>query len=455
MTVAPNKLKRLALGLGLGALMLFGGVFSYAMLEASGVSTTLYAVVLNTTNTGSTDLDDIQIGFNVSAATLIDGNFIESDALNALLHKGITDIPGMPPSGRIQIEGAVQDDGGAFTEYTTAAQNTTTNDVQVIPAAAAVNDAVYFGCDNPCRIVTFDISQAGVGTWTITYEYWDGDSYEALTNVADRTTNFTTLGRNTVSWDMPTDWVTQTVTGSSVNSFWGRGRVSAFTSETTQPLASQVFYENGQWWTWVEDLDVNNQEQFTIYLGGSDDIVTAHQIFPGAAGIVTPDNATIEVTGSYSVGVIGRFDFSAAGASTCVLCKTGAVTISVSGASSSPVIGTSFTGSTNNVAGDLTGITMPDTGAQTLIVASDGTNAATFFGATTGGMFSHSVAGIYTDNANNLTWASNGGIDYLESIRIDTAAPTIFNFSTSYSDFNSGTQTNTQAYTGVLGLGNQ
>lgn len=448
----PAK-RRYMMGAFIVLIGLLSVVIMSSLLQAGGVLTALYTITVNFTNTGTSDFDDLQAPFPLSGATLIDGFFISSDALNAIIHKGATDIPGMPPSTRIQVEGAVQDGGGAFTEFTTEAQSTTQNDVPLLPGAAAVGDAFYFGCDNPCRITTWDVDTAGVGTWTLTYEYWNGNVFQSFTNVDDRTSGFTTLGRNTVSWNMPLDWATRTTTGSSVNSYWGRARVSAFTNETTQPLGTRVFYENGEWWTWLEDLDVDNQQQLTLHFGGGTNLVSAHQTFPGAAGIITADAVTLEVTGAYSIGVIGRLDFSAAGSNTCILCKTGAITVNVSGSGSNPSIGVSFTGVVSE-GGEILGIIVPSTGEQTIIIASDGTNAATFVNAAAGGMLSYDPAGIYTDNANNLTWVSGGGTDYFDSIRLDQAAPTVYNFETTFSDFNAGTNTNTQAYTGSFGLDN-
>jgi hypothetical protein len=433
-----------------GVTAVLAGMVFMAVASAGSVTTALYSVGINITNTGSSNQDDIQVAFSYSGAALIEGNFISSDALNAVIHKGASDVPSMPPMNRAQVEGAVQDDGGVFTEYTTAAQNTTLNDVPLLPVAAAVGDAIYFGCDNPCRIVTWDVDTVGVGTWTITYDYWDGDSYEAFAGVDDRTAGFTVLGRRTVSWDMPTNWATQTVTGSAVSSFWARARVSAFTSETTQPLGSRIFYENGQWWTWVESLNVNTQEQLTLYLGGATTLVTAHQLFPGAAGIITGDAATLEVTGTYSWAVVGRLDFSAAASNACIVCKTGVVTLNVSGSAANPVIGTSITGGGTSF-GDISGLTIPGTGEQTIIMASDGSNAATFVDAG-GGMLSYPVQSL-TDNANNWTWASNGGLDYVDSIRLDTTTPSIFHFETSLTDFQTGTHTNTNAVADALELG--
>lgn len=422
-----------------------------AVLNAGSVSTAIYSLQATTTNNSATDLDDIQAPINLSGGALISGNFIDSDALLSVVHKGSVDVPAMPATDSIQVEGAVQQDGLVFTEYTTEAQNVTLNDLPLLTSDPAVGDAWYTGCDNPCRIVITDVDTAGAGTWTITHEYWDGDSFEPLANVDDRTSGFTALGQNSTTWDMPSDWAAMTVTGSAVSSYWSRARVSAFTSITTQPLGSKQQYENGQWWTWIEDLDVDTQEQFTLFLGGPTNLVENHQTFPGTAGITTGDNASIELGSAYSLALAGRLDFSAAGAATCVLCKTGALTVNVSGSAVAPVVGTNITGGGTS-SGDSQQLTVPATGEQTVILGSDGTSAATFV-SDGGGMVSYPVQAV-TDTANNLTWASNGGVDYFDFIRIDTATATVFDFDTSQADFNTGTLTNTVSYTTGLGLAN-
>jgi len=426
------------------------GMATARALHAGAVTTALYSLRSTTTNVGSTDLDDIQAPIPLSGAGLIEGNFIEADALNTVVHRGDVDVPAMPATDFIQVEGAVQQDGSVFTEYTTAAQNATLNDLPLLPAAPAVGDAWYFGCDNPCRILTTDTDTAGVGTWTLTYEYWDGSSYAAFSNVDDRSSGFTALGQRSVSWDMPADWATNTVTGSAVNSYWARARVSAFTSITTQPLGSRQRYENGQWWTWIEDLNVDTQEQVTLFLGGATDLATAHQTFPGTTGIITGDNADLELGNTYSLGLQGRLDFSAAGSTTYVVNKTDAFTLTVSGTASAPAIGTSITGAGTST-GDVTGVTVAATGTQNVIMASDGTSAATWV--QNGGFKSYAVQTI-ANNANNISWATNAGIDYFEWIRLDEITPTIYDFDTSQADFAVGTLTNTASYSAGLGLGN-
>ena len=354
--------------------LIAGGGGTWGVLHAADVSGALYTLVARWSNTGAIDQDDIPAAFNVSGAAFIDQNLIAGDALNAALQKGSVDQPGMPPTGRISIEGLVLKSGASFTDYTTEAQSDTLDDVPLLPDSPVVDDAVFFGCDNPCRIVTFDIDTAGVNNLTLAWEYWDGDSYEALTDVTDDTNDFTGLGRETVSWDMPSDWATTTVTGTAVNSFWGRARVSAVVSETTQPLAGRVYYENGQWWTWIEDIDTATQEQYTLYLGG-DDMLTYHQIFPGTTGIVTADDATIEPGGAFSLGYQGRLDFGTTGTSVCYACKTSAFTLHATGSATAPGIFATLTGAgTTNL--ELSGLTLPDTGVQTITMGVTGNTVA-------------------------------------------------------------------------------
>jgi hypothetical protein len=438
------------------ALLLFfslivGGGGIWGVLHAADVSGALYTMIARWSNTGATDQDDIPAAFAVSGAAFIDQNLIAADALNAALQKGNVDQPGMPPTTRIAIEGLVLKQGESFTDYTAAAQEDTTNDVPLLPIGPGVNDAVLWGCDNPCRIVTFDLDTAGVNDLTLAWEYWDGDSFETLSGVTDDTNDFTTVGRETVSWDMPADWATTTVTGSAVNSFWGRARVSAVTSATTQPLAGRVFYENGQWWTWIEDIDTATQEQYTLYLGG-DDMLIHHQIFPGTTGIVTADAATIEPGGAFSLGYQGRLDFGATGTSVCYACKTSALTLHATGSAAVPGIFATLTGSgTTNL--ELSGISLPNIGSQTITMGVSGSTVALF--ADAGGGAAFGTAQTITDNGNSWNWGSQGSTDYIDYIRLYTSSPTTFDITDTSAQWAAGTLTNTAAYTGALGLANE
>jgi hypothetical protein len=139
------------------------------------------------------------------------------------------------PDGKVYA-----DDGGAYTDFSTEAAEGTADDVELLPATPAAEDATYFGLpDETFERVDIQITTQGAGTWTITWEYWDGDAWQTLT-VTDGTTGFTAAaGTVSVTFTAPSDWAENTV--DSVKCYWIRARVSAYTSVTTQPLAGQVW----------------------------------------------------------------------------------------------------------------------------------------------------------------------------------------------------------------------
>ncbi len=57
-----------------------------------------------------------------------------------------------------------------------------------------------------------------------------------------------------------------------------------------------------------------------------------------------------------------------------------------------------------------------------------------------------------TDTANNLTWANNGGVDYFEWVRIDTATATVFVVDLTQAQFALGILDGTESFTDGLGL---
>jgi hypothetical protein len=138
------------------------------------------------------------------------------------------------------MSAAIADDGGAFTNETTASNNATTNDMTLLPATPAVNDFYYFGKDSTFDELSLNISTAGSGTWTIAWQYFDGVIWLNLSGVTDGTTGFTTGGVNAVSWTVPIDWETTTV-NSQGPYYYVRARVTSFTSVTTAPQAEQCW----------------------------------------------------------------------------------------------------------------------------------------------------------------------------------------------------------------------
>lgn len=140
-------------------------------------------------------------------------------------------------TARPEMLGAVADDGGAQTDETQEANNSTADDMTLLPASPAAGDAYYFGGFGEFNTLTLNISTAGAGTWSIVWEYWDGAAWSALSGVTDNTNGFTTGGVNDVTFTEPSNWETTTVT--TIDAYWIRARVDTFTGITTQPLGQE------------------------------------------------------------------------------------------------------------------------------------------------------------------------------------------------------------------------
>lgn len=107
---------------------------------------------------------------------------------------------------------AIADDNGTFTDETTEANSSTTNDMTLLPAVPVANqDSYLFGHTEQFGQLKINVSTAGTGGFTITWEYWNGSSWASLSGVSDGTNSFANSGLNTVSYTIPGDWATTTV----------------------------------------------------------------------------------------------------------------------------------------------------------------------------------------------------------------------------------------------------
>lgn len=165
---------------------------------------------------------------------------------------------------------AIADDGGVFTDETENANSTTTDDMTILPASPAVNDAYYFGHNEEFSQLKLELSQDGVGTWTIVWEYWNGSSWAALSGVTDGTSGFTTDG--IVSWTIPGDWDDTTI--NSQGPFrYVRARLSAFTSLTTQPLGRKCTLDVTRYLPFSQNRVVTSAG-LTVFATWTEDIIS-------------------------------------------------------------------------------------------------------------------------------------------------------------------------------------
>jgi len=138
------------------------------------------------------------------------------------------------------LTGALFWNGSTYTNETTAANNSTANDMTLLRSSPAVNDAYYFGGKEPFYKLRINIGTAGSGTWTITWEYYNGSTWSAIPDVNDPTNGFRNgTGNKDITFSPPSNWASTSING--VPAYWIRARVSSFTSITTQPKGTQAW----------------------------------------------------------------------------------------------------------------------------------------------------------------------------------------------------------------------
>jgi len=146
------------------------------------------------------------------------------------------------------------DDGTVFTDDDTDSANPTVNDMNLLPAVPAVNDAYYFGADSKFRNIKLNITTPGSGVWTIAWEYHNGVNWTLLNNYIYLNHIFdfqpTSAGIRILAFNPPINWSAIMVNAKSA--YWIRARVSGYTSIVTQPLG-------GQMWLGVAGIDTTNE----------------------------------------------------------------------------------------------------------------------------------------------------------------------------------------------------
>jgi hypothetical protein len=141
-----------------------------------------------------------------------------------------------------EVDGGVADDGGVQTDESAAAQNDTANDMTLLPAVPAQDDAYYFGFIVLWNMLTLNIAIQGSGTWTVVWEYYNTDTtWHSLADVADGTSGFKAgTGNKVVTFTRPAGWALTDINGVG-SMYWIRARVSAYTSIVTQPKGTQAW----------------------------------------------------------------------------------------------------------------------------------------------------------------------------------------------------------------------
>lgn len=154
----------------------------------------------------------------------------------------------------------IAEDGGVFTDETVFANTSSINDMTLFPSGATTNDAYYFAHAEQYPALKIDISQAGVGTWTLLWEFWGGAAWINLAtshNLVDGTNGFQNAGENKVTWDIPSGWDTTTI-NSQGPFYFIRARISSFTSSTTFPLGRKVNLDVDKYIAFTADREITS-----------------------------------------------------------------------------------------------------------------------------------------------------------------------------------------------------
>lgn len=138
-----------------------------------------------------------------------------------------------------RLSHVLMEDGGVLTGNLLR----TTPPYQILPAATAANDRVYFGVESgtlnggPFDSLVLNIGTAAGAATACVWEYWNG-GWAALT-VQDNTNAdglmtgvaFDTTGIRSVHWVPPSDWTTTSVGG--VTAYWVRAECQAVSTGAT------------------------------------------------------------------------------------------------------------------------------------------------------------------------------------------------------------------------------
>jgi hypothetical protein len=90
---------------------------------------------------------------------------------------------------------------------------------------------------------------------------------------------------------------------------------------------------NQSWFAFISSIGALSNPTYTLYMGGNQTMNSTQVYFPGADGMATTDNASLELGSNFTITQTGFIDTSA-GANKWLVNKTGAFTTNISGVGS-------------------------------------------------------------------------------------------------------------------------
>lgn len=116
----------------------------------------------------------------------------------------------------------------------------------ILPNPLGANDILYIGIDDdvyypgPFSNIVFDLLQAGAGTITGTWQYWNGAAWAALTYTGDLTNSLQSSGVKGLRFIPLSGWAKTTING--IYGYWIRLNITAITgAPVPQQQNQQIF----------------------------------------------------------------------------------------------------------------------------------------------------------------------------------------------------------------------
>ena len=303
-------------------------ILTGAAVAATGINV-IPALITNTTGAALTNR---QLPFPLSSQALVDGTWMSATGLNTDVQQSGSSVPYMPGTGRTRMLACFNNAG---VDETTACNNATAGDVTLPSTGSQVYE---FAADNQFNTQWVNVSTAGAGVWTVTWEYYNGVSYVALSSVSDGTTHFRTAGLHRISWAFPTAGLWPSASLHSITGYWVRARISSFTSQTIAQSGQQAYYETGRWWTFASTMGIGEQRRFDVQLDTGSTNQPYFSYFPHSGGITVTDSATLETGVSNLILEVAGLIDTTAGAGKNIVFKQDAVELTVSTTSSGTLI---------------------------------------------------------------------------------------------------------------------
>ena len=216
-------------------------ILSTETLTVNSVSNTSVAVTEPGTYRLFTDQTcHVKVGLSPTATHAHFPVFMNEDVLLSVGESEQVAVLSHSATNQIWSAGIREDDSASsFKDYTSKLNSDTINDVPFFPGGAGVDDAFYFGSDKKFSQIALDIDTPGAGTYTLTWEYWDGSAWTTLAGISDGTSDFkAAAGENIVTYTFPTDW-DRTDVYIGIHLYFIRARRDAGTV-TTDPLGSRA-----------------------------------------------------------------------------------------------------------------------------------------------------------------------------------------------------------------------